>query len=271
MQNGPLSLAGRLGGGSGLLTGWIGMPDPLVAGHMAQEAFDCLVLDMQHGHLEFNAAVLSIAQVALRGLPAIVRIPVGEFALASRLLDAGAAGIIAPMINSVEEARNLVSFTKYPPLGERSWGPAIALGLHRMGPPDYLKSANKSTLTIPMIETAGALAAIDDILAVDGIDGVFVGPYDLSIALSSGAGINPLHPDVLKALEKALAACRARSKAALVMAGSGERARELIAMGFDMIAVGPDNVQLREGARSMLTIARTPVEAPAANTDRPSY
>ena len=257
------TFASRLGEGAGLVTGWIGIPDPLVAGHLAQEVFDCIVLDMQHGQLEFNATVLGIAQVAARDLPAIVRIPVGAYSLASRLLDVGASGIIAPMINSVEDARQLVAFTKYQPLGERSWGPSVALGINRLPAPEYLKTANKITVAIPMIETASALAAIDDILAVDGIDGAFVGPYDLSIALTGA--INPTHPDVIKALETVLAACRKHGKAATVMGASGERARELIAQGYDMVAVGPDSIQLREGARAMINAARQG-QAPASTT-----
>lgn len=261
MGPGILSLPARLGGGSGLISAWVSMPDPIVVAHLAQEEFDCIVLDLQHGQMEFNAAVLAIAEAALRGIPVVVRVPVGGFALASRLLDVGAAGIIAPMINTVAEARALVAFTKYQPLGERSWSPALALALTGKPAADYLKAANTGTLAIPMIETASALAALDDILAVEGIGGVFLGPYDLSIALSGGAAINPLMPEVIDALGRVVERCRAHGKAALVMGGSGERARELIDMGFDLAAIGPDNIQLREGARAMLKAART---APSA-------
>lgn len=259
-----LSLPSRLGGGSGLITAWVSMPDPIVVAHLAQEAFDCIVLDLQHGQMEFNAAVLAISQAGLRGLPVIVRVPVGGFALASRLLDVGAAGIIAPMISTVDEARELVAFTKYQPLGERSWSPALALALTGKSAPDYLSSANTGTLAIPMIETASALAVLDDILAVEGVGGVFLGPYDLSIALSEGRAMNPLMPEVLAALSRVVECCRARNKFALVMAGSGERARELIELGFDLVAVGPDNAQLREGARNMLKAARNPADAKPA-------
>ena len=165
---------------------WVGMNEPAVAEALAREAFDAVVLDMQHGALDFAGASRAILAVALAGKPAIVRVPVGEFPLASRLLDAGAAGIIAPMINSRDDARRLVAFTKFLPLGERSWGPRAVLPLSGLDAPAYLAAANAMTQTIAMIETRAALEALDDILGVEGVDGVFIGPSDLSIALSDG-------------------------------------------------------------------------------------
>ncbi|HVZ14204.1 MAG TPA: aldolase/citrate lyase family protein [Bauldia sp.] len=256
MPSSIYSLPTRLRDGAGLVTGWLSIPDPLVAGHMAQEAFDCLVLDMQHGHYEFKTAALGIGQAALRGVPVIVRIPVGDYAMASRLLDAGAAGIIAPMINSVADARALVAYTKYQPLGERSWGPALALNMNGLPAAEQLKTANGLTLAIPMIETANAVAALDDILAVEGVGGVFLGPYDLSIALTQGGPMNAQHPAVISAMEKVVARCRVHGKAAMVMGATGERAAELIAMGFDLVAVGPDNILLREASRTAIATAK---------------
>lgn len=244
----------RIGNGSGLLTGWIGLPDPLVAGHLAQEDFDALVLDMQHGHIEFNDAVLSIAQAALYDVPVLIRIAVGGYANAARLLDSGAAGIIAPIINSADDARAFVDFVKYPPLGSRSWAAQLALDLNRISADDYLKTANRTTLALAMIETREGLAALDDILDVPGIDGIFVGPFDLSIALTGA--IQPTHPKVEVALDQVLAACRQRQKLATVMAAAGERARELIGKGYDLIAIGPDHAHLRAGASAALNLAR---------------
>ena len=121
-----------------MFAAWVGMNEPAVAEALAREAFDAVVLDMQHGALDFVGASRAILAVALAGQPAIVRVPVGDFALASRLLDAGAAGIIAPMINGRADAERFVSFTKFPPLGERSWGPRAALPLSGLDAPAYL-------------------------------------------------------------------------------------------------------------------------------------
>ena len=176
-------LAGRLATNREALCAWVGMNEPAVAEQLAREAFDAVTLDMQHGAVDFAGAMRSIASVALAGKPTIVRVPVGEFALASRLLDAGASGILAPMINSGEDARRFVEFVKFPPLGQRSWGPQAALPLSGLDAPAYLKAANAMTQAIAMIETRAALDALDEILGVEGVDGVFVGPSDLSIAL----------------------------------------------------------------------------------------
>ena len=240
------ALAKKLGGGSGLLTGWVSMPDPLLAGVVAREDLDAVTLDMQHGMVTTASAVLGIGQVALAGKPAIVRIPVGDFATASRMLDAGASGIIAPMINTVEDARQLAAYTKYPPTGERSWGPAIALGMTGFSLPEYLKLANGMTVTLAMVETRESLAVLESILAVDGIDGVFVGPSDLSIALTNGAKIDRLGPGTLNAMKKVSAAAKAHGLVAAAFAGTADGVKAYTEIGFTFMA-GPTDTELLRG------------------------
>ncbi|MFO1151582.1 MAG: aldolase/citrate lyase family protein [Alsobacter sp.] len=239
-----------------MLTGWIGLPDPLVAGLVAREDVDAVTLDMQHGAVDLASAIRAIPHVLVAEKPVIVRIPVGEFATASRLLDAGASGIIAPMVNSVEDARALVAFTKFPPLGQRSWGPALALNISGLSPNAYLAQANALTVTLAMVETREAMDALDDILGVDGIDGVLVGPSDLSIALSGGAQVDAGHPDVWAALDHTVRRCRAVGKVSAVFAANGERARDLRQRGFDLVALANDTLQLRAGVKAMAEIAR---------------
>ncbi len=117
------ALSRRLGGRSGLLTGWVSIPDPLVAGIIAREGVDCVTLDMQHGTVDVACAVQGIAQVLLAGRPALVRVPVGDFATASRMLDCGASGIIAPMVNTVEDARTFARVHEIPAAGRAELGP----------------------------------------------------------------------------------------------------------------------------------------------------
>src|SRR5687768_5661337 len=117
------ALPERLKQGSPVLTAWCGIPEPLIASVLAREAYDAVTLDMQHGMYDLAAVVRPLPVRAGAGKPAMARIPVGEFQTASKVLDAGVSGIIAPMINSVADARRFVSFMKLPPLGERSWGP----------------------------------------------------------------------------------------------------------------------------------------------------
>ena len=171
----------RLAAGGRTLCAWVTMNEPAVAEALAREAFDAVVLDMQHGAVDFDGATRSILRVALAGKPTIARVPIGAFALASQLMDSGACGILAPMIDSGEDARRLVESVKFPPLGQRSWGPRAALPLSGLDAPTYLKAANAMAQAIAMIETRAALDALDDILSVEGLDGVYVGPSDLSM------------------------------------------------------------------------------------------
>src|SRR5574337_247612 len=257
-------LAAALTSSSPLMCAWVGMNEAAVAETLAREAFDAVVLDMQHGALDFAGASRSILSVALAGKPAIVRIPVGDFAVASRVLDAGAAGVLAPMINDRDDARRLVSFTKFPPVGERSWGPRAALPLSGLEPPAYLKAANGLTQTIAMIETRAALDALDDILAVEGIDGVFVGPSDLSIALSDGRGVDARGSVLLGAAGRILERVAAHGKYAAMFCFDGKDARAMAAKGFRLMSVGSDQTLMRSAARAELAAARAaaPVGTP---------
>src|SRR6266567_1712421 len=179
------TLARRLKAGETIYTGWCGLPYPLITEILAREGFPAVTLDGQHGLWDTASIVSGVAQVRQSGAAAIVRIPVGQFATASRALDFGAEGIIAPMINTPADARAYVSFAKFPPIGERSWGPHRATTLAQM--PDqtvYLREANELTVTFAMIETRTALDNVEAIAATPGIDALFLGPADLSIALS---------------------------------------------------------------------------------------
>lgn len=256
MSNPLLAHADLIRSGRPTFTAWMGMTDSVLPDTLAREDFDSITLDMQHGmHTEASIAA-GISMAALAGKPSIVRIPVGAFTVASRALDFGAMGIIAPMINSVADARQLVAYTKYPPLGERSWGPLRAIPLTGLSMNDYLRTANQAILTIAMIETRAAMDALDGILATDGIDGVFVGPSDLSIALSDGAEINAGAAAVDRALDHILARARAHGKFASAFATSGARAGEIAARGYALVTTCHDTHLIQVGARAELKAAR---------------
>lgn len=239
-------------GRSPIHSAWCGLPEPAIAGILAHEAgYGCVVLDMQHGSVDYLAASRAIPLVAAARKPCLPRIPVGEFATASRLLDAGASGIIAPMINSLEDARTFVEFTKFPPVGGRSWGPTAALALTGLPPSDYFANANAFSVTFAMIETREALDRVDAILAVDGIDAIFIGPSDLSIGLSGGKGLDPNGTEVNAAIDHAIARARAAGKHAGIYAPTGERAGDYARRGYDLIAIASDIGFLRAGAAAM--------------------
>jgi 4-hydroxy-2-oxoheptanedioate aldolase len=191
--------------------------------------------------------------IALSGKPAIVRIPVGDYAMASRALDMGAEAIIAPMINSVRDAKAFVASVKYPPVGERSWGPNRALMVLGYGEmQSYLEIANRSMLAIAMIETSTALESLDDILAVEGLDGVFVGPSDLSVTLSAGKSIAPFADFLEEPVKCIAAAAKKANKIAGVFAANAARSRYFRDLGYKLIAIGTDQIYYLNGARALL-------------------
>jgi 4-hydroxy-2-oxoheptanedioate aldolase len=247
------SLARRLRAGETVYSGWCGLPYPIVAELVGREGFPAVTLDGQHGLWDTAAVVTAIAQLHLAGAAPIVRIPVGEFATVSRALDFGAEGIIAPMINTVADARAYASFAKYPPIGERSWGPHRATTLAEM--PDqkvYLREANSLTVTFAMIETRAALDNVEAIAATPGIDALFLGPADLSIALSNGADVDPMAGVVDRELDRITAAATKAGKIMGAYCHSAERALALAKRGVRFLAVGSDMGFLRAGAAAAL-------------------
>jgi 4-hydroxy-2-oxoheptanedioate aldolase len=213
MSTPAFSLAGRLRAGETVHSGWCGLPYPIVAELVGREGFPAVTLDGQHGLWDIASMVAAIAQVRQGGAAPIVRIPVGDFATASRALDFGAEGIIAPMINTPADARAYVSCAKFPPVGERSWGPHRATTLANM--PDqkvYLREANELTVTFAMIETQTALDNAEAIAATPGIDALFLGPADLSIALSKGGNVDPMAGEVDRELDRIIVAARKAGK-----------------------------------------------------------
>ena len=228
------SLRPRLEAGETLYTAWATMPDPLVAEFVARSGFDAVTLDMQHGNLSTESAMRGIAAITLAGKPAIVRVPIGRFEMASRALDFGACAVIALMVNTVTDAKAFAAAMKFPPLGERSWGPTRVLALHGIaGPQAYLETANHDTLAIAMIETRAAYSALDDILAVDGIDGVFVGPSDLSNSM----GVAPGSPETEAAIQTVLKACLAHKVPCGITASAADMPRR-VKEGFRILGAG---------------------------------
>jgi 4-hydroxy-2-oxoheptanedioate aldolase len=251
------NLRARLRAGETLYTAWSAIPDPLVAEFSARAGFDAVTLDMQHGCHTTESAMRGVAAVTLAGKPAIVRIPIGRFETASRALDFGAAAVIAPMVNSVADAKAFGASMKFPPLGERSWGPTRVVALR--GAPDlqsYLETANSDTLAIAMIETRAAQAALDQILDVEAIDGVFVGPSDFSLAFSNGAKIDPNDSEMLAAAGEIARKATKAGKFPCTLAITAEAGRRARDMGFRLIALGSDFGYLTAGAKALLSGAR---------------
>ena len=242
------SLARRLRAGETVYCGWCALGSPIVAETVAREGFAAVNIDQQHGLWDFAAVVTAIGAIYHAGASPVVRVPLNDFASASRALDCGAEAIIAPMINSASDARAFVSAAKYPPLGERSWGPIRAMALQgRSDAVGYLREANEGTLTLAMIETPAALASVDAIAATPGIDALFIGPYDLSTALSGGKAQDVQAPEVERAIDQIGAAAKKAGKIAGIYCRDAERALAMAKRGFRFMAVGSDLGFIREG------------------------
>lgn len=251
------SLASRLRAGETVFTAWCTLASPVVVETVAREGFVAAVLDQQHGLFDMASTIAAISAARTGGAAPVVRIPVGDFAVASRVLDFGAEGVVAPMINTAADARAFVAATKFPPVGERSWGPHRAMALGGMSDPAaYLHEANALTMTFAMIETREALRNADAIAATPGIDALFVGPSDLSIALSDGATIDPHSAAVEAELDKMVAAARKAGKIAGLYCVDARRAQEGAARGFRFLAVGSDLIFLRGGAAAQMAVLK---------------
>jgi 4-hydroxy-2-oxoheptanedioate aldolase len=250
------TLARRLRAGETIFAGWSNLPSPIACEVMARDGFPAIVIDMQHGLWDVKEVIEAIGAVRHGGGIPIVRPPLNDVAMASRALDFGAEGIIAPMINTVADAKALVSAAKYPPLGDRSWGPHRALMFAGVGADEHLRDANSETLTLAMIETRTALENVDAIAAVDGIDALFVGPSDLSIALANGKSLNQMSPEVEAALDRICAAAVKAGKIPGVFTAGAERAVALAKRGYRFVSAGGDLGFLHAGVQAQMRVIK---------------
>ena len=251
------TLARRLHAGETVFAGWCSLPYPIVAETLGREGFPAVTIEGQHGLWDLSAMLTGIAAVRQGGAAPVVRVPVGDFATVSRVLDFGAEGIIAPMINTAADARAFAASAKYPPVGERSWGPHRATTL--AGLPDqsvYLREANDHVITLAMIETRTALANLDAIVDTPGIDGLFLGPSDLSIALSDGKTLDPQSKDVERELDRIVAATQKAGKIAGAYCHTPERALALGKRGVRFLAVMSDLAMLRAGIAAAMKVLK---------------
>jgi 4-hydroxy-2-oxoheptanedioate aldolase len=249
-----MSLASRLKAGETIYSGWSNLTDPLVMEALCRTPLDAMLLDMQHGAHDTASVVALTGIIRAAQKHTLVRIPVGRFDMASRALDIGAEGVIAPMINSVDDARRFAAAMKYPPLGERSWGQLRGRpGSYGAGGSGaYLSEVNAATLSFAMIETRAAYEALDDILAVEGIDGVFVGPSDFSIAWSNGAEVDAGSEAIIEPLTQIAARAKAAGKLAGIYAAGPALAKRFGGLGYTYLPLSVDTAYLTLGVQSLL-------------------
>lgn len=252
-----MDFAERLRSGKPVFTSWSGVPDALTVEAMARLDYDAVTLDMQHGGHDTSSVLRSIPVITGAGKYPVVRIPVGRFDMASRALDFGAQAVIAPMINTIDDAKKFAAAMKYPPLGERSWGPTFAMPRSTVKTAaEWLATQNQKTVSLAMIETREAYAIAGDILALPGIDGVFVGPSDFSLAWTNGRETNPGLEDMMEAIADIASIARQAGKFAAIYAMDPAISGRYATMGYQMFAFGNEQGLMRIGADSLLATAR---------------
>jgi 4-hydroxy-2-oxoheptanedioate aldolase len=241
----------RASGGRAAIGAWLNLTDPASASALAEAGFDWLCVDEQHGG-PTPADTGRIAAAVARDVRLFVRVAWNRPEYIGRALDTGATGVIVPMVQSAEEATAAAAACRYAPAGGRSWGPTSRT-LQTQGPDSA--SANAAVTCLVMVETPAALDRVDEIAATPGVDGIFVGPFDLSLALGRPVD-DVLADDSADApLPRIVAACRGRGIMAGAYAGSPERARKLRERGFDFLAVTTDTELLRTGGAGTVAAA----------------
>jgi 4-hydroxy-2-oxoheptanedioate aldolase len=204
MRPNPLRTLWSSGGSA--VNGWLAIANGFSAETMAHQGWDSLTIDLQHGVVDYQAMVTMLQAISTTPTAPVVRVPWLEPGILMKCLDAGAYGVICPMVNTREDAQNLVAWTHYAPRGTRSFGPIRAL---LYGGADYPQHANDTIVTFAMIETAQALDNLDDILSVEGLDAIYIGPSDLSLALGCTPTFDDLDPKDAEAVDNILERAKA--------------------------------------------------------------
>lgn len=235
------------------LGGWMSINSPYAAELMGHAGFDAVVVDLQHGPLYLDAAVPMLQALSATPAMPMARCSANVFSEINKLLDAGAYGIVCPMIDTADDARAFVEACRYPPRGRRSFGPTRGF---LYGGPDYFRHADDTVIAYGMVETPEGLRNLDAICAVPGLDGVFVGPSDLSLAL----GVAPLpkwrDAPLAGALAKILQAVKRAGKMAGIFCVNLEFAADMKALGYDFVVLSNDAAMLRSSAEQWVQALR---------------
>ncbi|WP_374442326.1 4-hydroxy-2-oxoheptanedioate aldolase [Pseudomonas panipatensis] len=239
----------RLQAGEAQIGLWLGLADPYCAELAANAGFDWLLLDGEHAPNDLRSLLGQLQAVAPYPSQPIIRPPIGDSALIKQLLDIGAQTLLVPMVDSAGQARELVRAMRYPPQGIRGVGSALARASRWNGIPGYLDQADEQMCLLVQIENLDGLANLDAIAAVEGVDGVFIGPADLSAAM--GQRGNPGHPEVQAAIEDAIRRIQQAGKAAGILSADEKLARRYLELGATFVAVGVDTSLLAGALRKL--------------------
>ena len=253
---------------------WLAMGSPFAAEVLAEQGFDSLTVDMQHGMNDYKDAVAQFQAIRASGATPLARVPWLEPGIVMRTLDAGAFGVICPMINNREQAERLVSYVRYPPAGCRSFGPTRAVV--SVGP-DYYKHANDHVMCLAMVETREGFENVDEIVSTPGLDGIYIGPADLTIGLTDGRlppGFDSEEDEIVDATKRILEATNKAGLLACLHCGTPEYAARAIGWGFGLVTISTDARLLAAYAKERLESTRSLAAGEATGsgvTDTGSY
>jgi 4-hydroxy-2-oxoheptanedioate aldolase len=236
------------------INGWLAINNSFSAELMAHQGWDSLTIDMQHGLIDEAALVTMLQAISTTPTVPVVRVPWLEPGILMKALDAGAYGVICPMVNTREEAQKLVAWTHYAPQGARSFGPVRA---SLYGGADYAEQANKTIACFAMIETAQALDNLEGILSVEGLDAIYIGPSDLSLSLGCRPVFDDVDPKAQQAIEHIVARAQAHGVVAGIHNGRADVARARRALGFRFLTLGSDARLLAAGSQELLGAMRS--------------
>ena len=233
-----------------IINTWLAVPSSFSAEVMANQGWDSVTIDMQHGLVDYSNAVNMLQAISTTDSTPLARVNWNEPGQIMKILDAGSYGVICPMVSNRKQAENFVQACLYPPKGYRSFGP-IRASIY--GGSDYAKHANEEILKLAMIETKEALEKLDEILDTPNLDGVYIGPADLSLAVGEEPGFDraentKAYKEILRILESA----KKRNLLAGLHNGTAEYANKMIKNGFDLVTVGSDSRYIASGAKTDL-------------------
>ena len=234
--------------GQTIINGWLQIPNSFSAEVMAHQGWDSLTIDMQHGVIDYPNALQMLQAISTTEVVPMARVSWNEPGQIMKILDAGSYGVICPMISNREQAEKFVQACLYPPKGYRSFGPIRGL---LYGGPEYAKHADNEILKLAMIETNEALNNLDKIMSTPGLDGIYIGPADLSLAIGTEPGFDKeKNSPTFPVIENILKHAKKNNILAGIHNTTPEYAMKMIEMGFKMVTVGSDQRYISAGAKS---------------------
>jgi 4-hydroxy-2-oxoheptanedioate aldolase len=248
--------------GGAVVNGWLAIPSSLSAETMSHQGWDSLTVDQQHGMVDFPSALTMLQAISTTETVPLTRVPWLDPGYIMKMLDAGAYGIICPMINTRAQAETLVGACRYAPQGYRSFGPLRAF---MYAGADYPEHANETVLAIAMIETQEALDNLEDIMTVPGLDGIYIGPSDLGLSLGGKPQPDQTDEKIVAAIDRILAAAKKHGVVPGIHCGQPAYARQMVDKGFQLVTLQSDNLLMAGGAKRILAEMRegaAPSDAP---------